>query len=137
MKHFTGNILQKKLLDFNIEVQVVAVHPGPVITRFEIDPAPGVKANQITNLARDLARALSVISLRVVENIPGKSVIGLEIPNEFRETVRLKEGLSSQPYEEMNSVSPVWGKEENWRIARRMSKLDLQGTDLGAFLDSL
>ena len=98
-----SRLVEKKLLDFNIEVQVVAVHPGPVITRFEIDPAPGVKANQITNLARDLARALSVISLRVVENIPGKSVIGLEIPNEFRETVRLKEGLSSLPYEEMNS----------------------------------
>ncbi len=98
-----SRLVEKKLLDFNIEVQVVAVHPGPVITRFEIDPAPGVKANQITNLAKDLARALSVISLRVVENIPGKSVIGLEIPNEFRETVRLKEGLSSQAYEELNS----------------------------------
>ena len=98
-----SRLVEKKLLDFNIEVQVVAVHPGPVITRFEIEPAPGVKANQITNLAKDLARALSVISLRVVENIPGKSVIGVEIPNEFRETVRLKEGLSSQAYEQMNS----------------------------------
>jgi S-DNA-T family DNA segregation ATPase FtsK/SpoIIIE len=98
-----SRLVEKKLLDFNIEVQVVAVHPGPVITRFEIDPAPGVKASQITNLAKDLARALSVVSLRVVENIPGKSVIGLEIPNEYRETVRLSEGVSSQAYEEVAS----------------------------------
>lgn len=98
-----SRLVEKKLLDFNIEVQVVAVHPGPVITRFEIDPAPGVKASQITNLAKDLARALSVISLRVVENIPGKSVVGLEIPNEDRETVRLVEGLSSQAYEDVTS----------------------------------
>ena len=98
-----SRLVEKKLLDFNIEVQVVAVHPGPVITRFEIDPAPGVKASQITNLAKDLARALSVVSLRVVENIPGKSVIGVEIPNEYRETVRLVEGLSSQAYEDVNS----------------------------------
>ena len=98
-----SRLVEKKLLDFNIEVQVVAVNPGPVITRFEIDPAPGIKASQITNLAKDLARALSVVSLRVVENIPGKSVIGLEIPNEFREIVRLSENLSSQAYEDNNS----------------------------------
>lgn len=98
-----SRLVEKKLLDFNIEVQVVAVHPGPVITRFEIEPAPGVKASQITNLAKDLARALSVISLRVVENIPGKSVVGLEIPNEHRETVRLSEGVSSQSYDEVAS----------------------------------
>ena len=98
-----SQLLQKKLLDFNIEVQVVAVHPGPVITRFEIDPAPGVKASQITNLAKDLARALSVVSLRVVENIPGKSVVGIEIPNEAREVVRLSETLSSKAYEEVES----------------------------------
>ena len=91
------------MLDFDIEAQVVAVHPGPVITRFEIDPAPGVKASQITNLARDLARALSVISLRVVENIPGKSTVGIEIPNENRETVRLSDVLSSQAYDEVHS----------------------------------
>ena len=94
-----SRLLEKKLLDFDIEAQVVAVHPGPVITRFEIDPAPGVKASQITNLARDLARALSVISLRVVENIPGKSTVGIEIPNENREVVRLSDLLSSQAYE--------------------------------------
>jgi S-DNA-T family DNA segregation ATPase FtsK/SpoIIIE len=83
-----------------------------VITRFEIDPAPGVKASQITNLARDLARALSVISLRVVENIPGKSTVGIEIPNENRETVRLSDVLSSQTYEEVHSpLSLALGKD--------------------------
>lgn len=100
-----SRLLEKKLLDFNIEAQVVAVHPGPVITSFEIDPAPGVKAAQISSIARDLARSLSVISLRVVENIPGKSVVGLEIPNEYREIVRLSEVLASQAYE--GSPSPV------------------------------
>ena len=98
-----SQLVVKKLSDFNIEVRVVAVHPGPVITRFEIDPAPGVKASQITNLAKDLARALSVVSLRVVENIPGKSVVGIEVPNEHREIVRLSEGLSSQAYEDVSS----------------------------------
>ncbi len=100
-----SRLLEKKLLDFNIEAQVVAVHPGPVITLFEVEPAPGVKAVQITNLARDLARSLSVVSLRVVENIPGKTVVGLEIPNEHRERVRLSEVLASQAYEE--TLSPV------------------------------
>lgn len=98
-----SRLLEKKLLDFNVEVQVVEVHPGPVITRFEIDPAPGIKASQITNLANDLARALSLISVRVVENIPGKSVIGIEIPNEERETVHIVEVLSSDAYEQLNS----------------------------------
>ena len=100
-----ARLLEKKLLDFDIEAQVVAVHPGPVITLFEIEPAPGIKASQITNLQRDLARSLSVVSLRVVENIPGKTSVGLEIPNEVRETVRLTEVLASQAYEE--SVSPL------------------------------
>jgi len=100
-----ARLLEKKLLDFDIEAQVVAVHPGPVITLFEIEPAPGIKASQITNLQRDLARSLSVVSLRVVENIPGKTSVGLEIPNEARETVRLTEVLASQAYEE--SVSPL------------------------------
>jgi len=98
-----SRLVEKKLLDFNIEVQVVAVHPGPVITRFEIEPAPGIKAAQITNLAKDLARSLSVISLRVVENIPGKTTVGLEVPNEIREVVRLKEVLSSEAYDEVRS----------------------------------
>ena len=100
-----ARLLEKKLLDFDIEARVVAVHPGPIITLFEMEPAPGVKASQITNLQRDLARALSVVSLRVVENIPGKNVMGIEIPNESRETVRLTEVLSSQAYEE--SLSPL------------------------------
>ena len=98
-----SRLVEKKLLDFNIEAQVVEVHPGPVITRFEIEPAPGVKASQITNLANDLARSLSVISLRVVENIPGKTTIGLEVPNESREIVRLREVLSSQTFDEVRS----------------------------------
>ena len=100
-----ARLLEKKLLDFDIEAQVVAVHPGPVITLFEIEPAPGIKAAQITNLQRDLARSLSVVSLRVVENIPGKTSVGIEIPNEVRETIRLSEVLASQAYEE--SVSPL------------------------------
>ncbi len=98
-----SRLIEKKLNDFNVTVEVTAVHPGPVITRFEIDPAPGVKASQIVGLSRDLARALSVISVRVVENIPGKTVIGLEVPNEQRETVRLLEGLSSEEYERASS----------------------------------
>jgi S-DNA-T family DNA segregation ATPase FtsK/SpoIIIE len=98
-----ARLLEKKLLDFDIEAQVVAVHPGPVITLFEIEPAPGIKASQITNLQRDLARSLSVVSLRVVENIPGKTSVGIEIPNETRETVRLTEILASQSYEEADT----------------------------------
>lgn len=95
--------VELKLKDFGIEVQVVEVHPGPVITRFELEPAPGVKGSQIINLAKDLARALSVISVRIVDVIPGKSVIGLEIPNEHRELVALSEILNSREYEEMKS----------------------------------
>ena len=107
-----SRLLEKKLLDFNIEIQVVEVHPGPVITRFEIDPAPGVKASQITNLANDIARALSLVSIRVVENIPGKSVIGIEIPNEDREIVNIVDVLSSQAYEETASpLALVLGKD--------------------------
>ncbi|MFQ5995901.1 MAG: DNA translocase FtsK [Acidiferrobacterales bacterium] len=100
-----SRLLEKKLLDFNIEIQVVEVHPGPVITRFEVEPAAGVKAAQITNLARDLARSLSVVSLRVVENIPGKTTVGIEVPNEYREIVRLSEVLSSEAYD--SSTSPL------------------------------
>ncbi len=91
--------VELKLSDFGIEVEVVAVHPGPVITRFELQPAAGVKGSQISNLAKDLARGLSVISVRVVDVIPGKSVIGLEIPNTKREIVYLREILSSEAYE--------------------------------------
>jgi S-DNA-T family DNA segregation ATPase FtsK/SpoIIIE len=95
--------VELKLKDFGIDVEVVAVHPGPVITRFELMPAPGVKASRITNLSKDLARSLSTISVRVVEVIPGKSVIGLEIPNEQREIVSLGEILNSKEYDSSNS----------------------------------
>jgi len=95
--------VELKLQDFGIEVQVVAVHPGPIITRYELQPAPGVKVSQISNLAKDLARALSAISVRIVDVIPGKAVIGLEIPNENREIVRLSEILQSEDYDRMAS----------------------------------
>ena len=95
--------VELKLLDFGIEVQVVAVHPGPVITRFELQPTPGLKVNQITNLVKDLARSLSVPSVRIVEVIPGKPVIGLEIPNERRSLVRLSETLQSKEYDDAAS----------------------------------
>jgi S-DNA-T family DNA segregation ATPase FtsK/SpoIIIE len=105
-------LLVKKLGDFNVSVEVVSVHQGPVITRFEINPAPGIKAATITGLAKDLARALSTMSVRVVENIPGKTYIGIEIPNESREIVRLLEGLSSSEFEDMNSpLALVLGKD--------------------------
>ncbi|HHH35930.1 MAG TPA: DNA translocase FtsK [Gammaproteobacteria bacterium] len=99
--------VELKLQDFGVEVQVVAVHPGPVITRYELQPAPGVKVSQISNLAKDLARALSAISVRIVDVIPGKSVIGLEIPNEQREIVRLREILQSRDYERAASPIPL------------------------------
>ena len=95
--------LELKLLDFGIEIQVESVHPGPVITRFEILPAPGVKVSQISNLAKDLARSLSVSGVRVVEIIPGKSVMGLEIPNEHRELVVLSEILRSRSFDQSHS----------------------------------
>ena len=98
-----SRLVEIKLRDFGVEAEVVAVQPGPVITRFELRPAPGVKVSQISNLAKDLARALSAISVRVVEIIPGKSVIGLEIPNEKREIVTLGEIIKSKPYDEVSS----------------------------------
>ena len=107
-----SRLVEKKLMDFNIDVRVESVQPGPVITRFEIDPAPGVKASQVVSLARDLARSLSVISVRVVENIAGKTYIGLEIPNEQRESVYLLEGLASEVYESSKSpLTIVLGKD--------------------------
>ncbi len=98
-----SRLVEMKLADFGIEVEVVAVQPGPVITRFELQPGTGVKVSQISNLAKDLARALSAISVRVVEIIPGKSVVGLEIPNEHREIVSLSEILNSQDYDRAGS----------------------------------
>ena len=100
---FTSRLIEKKLLDFGVEVKVIAAYPGPVITRYEIEPAVGVKGSQIINLIKDLARALSVISIRVVETIPGKSCMGLEIPNPERQIVRLSEIVSSQIYADMHS----------------------------------
>jgi len=100
---FTSRLIEKKLLDFGVEVKVLAAYPGPVITRYEIEPAVGVKGSQIINLVKDLARALSVISIRVVETIPGKSCMGLEIPNPERQIVRLSEIVGSQVYADMNS----------------------------------
>jgi len=95
--------VELKLADFGVEVDVVAVHPGPVITRFELQPAPGIKSAQISNLAKDLARGLSVISVRVVEVIPGKSTIGLEIPNANRQIVFLSDVLQSESYDRSGS----------------------------------
>ena len=100
---FTSRLIERKLMDFNIEVKVTSALPGPVITRYEFEPAAGVKGSQITNLAKDLARALSVVSVRVVETIPGKSCMGLEIPNPKRQIVHLSEILGSQVYADMGS----------------------------------
>lgn len=98
-----SRLLEAKLKDFGVVAEVEEVNPGPVITRFEIQPAPGVKASKITNLAKDLARSMAVSSVRVVEVIPGKSVMGIEIPNASRQTVRLSEVLNSTPYRDASS----------------------------------
>nr|WP_329604970.1 DNA translocase FtsK 4TM domain-containing protein [Spartinivicinus ruber] len=98
-----SELLEVKLKDFNVVAEVVAVHPGPVITRFEIQPAAGVKVSKITNLAKDLARSLAVVSVRVVEVIPGKSVVGIEIPNEDREIVYFSEVINSKAYQASDS----------------------------------
>ncbi len=98
-----SRLVEMKLKDFNIEVQVEAVHPGPVITRFELQPAPGVKVSQISNLSKDLARSLSTSSVRVVEVIPGKTTIGLEIPNEHREIVHFSETIRSKEFADAKS----------------------------------
>jgi S-DNA-T family DNA segregation ATPase FtsK/SpoIIIE len=101
---FTSRLIERKLKDFGVEVKVVAAYPGPVITRYEIEPAVGVKGSQITNLVRDLARALSVVSIRLVETIPGKTYMALELPNAKRQMVQLSEILSSQVYADMHSM---------------------------------
>jgi S-DNA-T family DNA segregation ATPase FtsK/SpoIIIE len=109
---FTSRLIEKKLSDFGVEVKVVAAYPGPVITRYEIEPATGVKGSQIVNLARDLARALSLTSIRVVETIPGKNYMGLELPNPKRQIVRLTEILSSKVYNEgASSLTVALGKD--------------------------
>jgi S-DNA-T family DNA segregation ATPase FtsK/SpoIIIE len=100
---FNSRLIERKLKDFGVDVVVVAAYPGPVITRYEIEPATGVKGSQIVNLAKDLARALSLVSIRVVETIPGKNLMGLELPNPRRQVVRLSEILGSAVYGESHS----------------------------------
>ena len=114
--------IELKLRDFRIEAQVQGVFPGPVITRFELEPAPGVKGSQISNLDKDIARGLSVTSVRVVDVIPGKSVIGMEIPNANREMIYLSEILRSKEYDKLGSpLALALGKD----IAGRPSVVDL------------
>ncbi len=100
---FTSRLIERKLMDFGIEAKVLTALPGPVITRYELEPSPGVKGSQITNLMKDLARALSVVSVRVVETIPGKTCMGLEIPNVKRQIVYLSEIMSSKAYADVHS----------------------------------
>ncbi len=120
---FTSRLIEKKLSDFGVSAKVLAAYPGPVITRYEIEPAVGVKGSQIVNLVKDLARALSVVSIRVVETIPGKSCMGLEIPNPHRQTVRLSEILGSEVYADMHSpLALALGKD----IAGNPVVVDLQ-----------
>ena len=95
---YTSRLIEKKLSDFGVSVTVVAAQAGPVITRYEIEPATGVKGSQVVNLAKDLARSLSLVSIRVVETIPGKNYMALELPNAKRQTIRLAEILGSQVY---------------------------------------
>jgi S-DNA-T family DNA segregation ATPase FtsK/SpoIIIE len=98
-----SRLVEAKLRDFGVEVEVVAVYPGPVVTRFEVQPAPGVKVSQVSNLSKDLARSLSAHSVRVVEVIPGKPYMGIEIPNDKRELVTVGDVLRSKAYDELNS----------------------------------
>ena len=100
----TSRMIEKKLKDFGVEVRVVAASPGPVITRYEIEPATGVKGSQVLNLAKDLARSLSLVSIRVVETIPGKNFMALELPNAKRQSIRLSEILGSDIYNEAKSM---------------------------------
>jgi DNA segregation ATPase FtsK/SpoIIIE, S-DNA-T family len=119
---FTSRLIERKLMDFNVSVKVVTAYPGPVITRYEIEPAVGVKGSTVMNLSRDLARALSVTSIRIVETIPGTSHMGLELPNPKREIVRLSEILGSSVYGDMSSkLAIAMGKD----IAGRAVVADL------------
>ncbi|MGH1358526.1 MAG: DNA translocase FtsK [Burkholderiaceae bacterium] len=102
---YTSRLIEKKLADFNVAARVEAAYPGPVITRYEIEPATGVKGSQVVNLSKDIARALAMVSIRVVETIPGKNLMGLELPNPRRQTVRLSEILGSRVY--ADSKSPI------------------------------
>ncbi|BCL74447.1 DNA translocase FtsK [Jeongeupia sp. HS-3] len=100
---FTSRLIERKLAEFNVEVKVIAAYPGPVITRYEIEPAVGVKGSQIVNLMKDLARALGLISIRVVETIPGKTCMGLELPNPKRQMISLSEIIASEAFHGMHS----------------------------------
>ncbi len=125
--------IEFKLKDFRVEVQVVGAYPGPVITRFEMEPAPGVKGSQISSLDKDIARGLSVKSVRVVDVIPGKSVVGLEIPNSHRETIYLSEILRSKEYDKLASpLAMALGKDIGGRPVvvdlARMPHLLVAGT---------
>ena len=100
----TSRLIEKKLKDFGVEVRVVAAAPGPVITRYEIEPATGVKGSQVVTLAKDLARALSLVSIRVIETIPGKNYMALELPNAKRQMIKLSEILGSQVYHDATSL---------------------------------
>ncbi|HNK03425.1 MAG TPA: DNA translocase FtsK, partial [Accumulibacter sp.] len=100
---YTSRLIERKLADFGVQVTVTAAYPGPVVTRYEIEPAVGVKGAQILNLAKDLARSLSLVSVRVVETVPGKSSMALELPNPKRQTVRLLEIISSRQYSDLNA----------------------------------
>ncbi|RYF68443.1 MAG: DNA translocase FtsK, partial [Comamonadaceae bacterium] len=100
----TSRLIEKKLKDFGVEVRVVLASPGPVITRYEIEPATGVKGSQIVGLAKDLARSLSLVSIRVIETIPGKNYMALELPNAKRQSIRLSEILGSQVYHDGKSM---------------------------------
>ena len=103
----TSRLIEKKLKDFGVDVRVVAAAPGPVITRYEIEPATGVKGAQVVNLAKDLARALSLVSIRVIETIPGKNFMALELPNAKRQSIKLSEILGSQAYNEAKSMLTI------------------------------
>jgi DNA segregation ATPase FtsK/SpoIIIE, S-DNA-T family len=103
----TSRMIEKKLKDFGVEVRVVAASPGPVITRYEIEPATGVKGSQVVNLAKDLARSLSLVSIRVVETIPGKTTMALELPNAKRQTIKLAEILGSAAYNDASSMLTI------------------------------
>ena len=100
----TSRLIEKKLKDFGVEVRVVAASPGPVITRYEIEPATGVKGSQIVSLSRDLARSLSLVSIRVIETIPGKNLMALELPNAKRQMIKLSEILGSSVYTDAKSL---------------------------------
>ncbi|MEY4593227.1 MAG: translocase FtsK 2 [Pseudomonadota bacterium] len=112
MLEFTSRLIERKLADFGVQVQVLAAYPGPVVTRYEIEPAVGVKGSQVLNLARDLARALALVSIRVVETVPGKTCMALELPNAKRQMVKLSEIMSSKVYHDMSSpLTIVLGKD--------------------------